>query len=176
MRRYGSGIQITPTGWLGLAWVYSGILWLIPLWLGWTAGNLELVGLAFLRMVATLSVGVAICANERWGWATALVLAGSYTVLSIAVLGVILFALLTHPDALSWQPVLGGLTAAQSRPLLVGAAVVVGACLGAIVLLWRARSGYDVPPRRVYSTLVRFGLGPAMGILLIDGALLLSWS
>ena len=57
-----------------------------------------------------------------------------------------------------------------------GAAVVLGACLGAIVLLWRTRSGYDVPPHRVYSTLVRFGLGPAMGILLIDGALLLSWS
>jgi hypothetical protein len=175
MPRYTSSSQITPSNWLGLAWVYSAVLWIVPIWIGWSGENGELAVLAVLRMLATVALGVGICGNERWGWAAALALAGAYIVLSVSLLAVIGAALGSRPDgALSWQPVLWGLTAAHSSQLAALAGLVTAVSGVAVGLLWRARSGFDVPPRQVYGAIVRFGLGPAICILALDGGMLLT--
>ncbi|MGV3722342.1 MAG: hypothetical protein ACO1SX_15655 [Actinomycetota bacterium] len=176
MPRFTSSSQITPTNWLGLAWVYSAVLWMAPIWIGWSGGNGELAVLAVLRMLATVALGVGICGNERWGWAAALALAGAYVVLSASLLAVIGAALASRPEgALSWQPVLWGLTAGHSGQLAGMAGLVTAISGVAAALLWRARSGFDVPPRQFYGAIVRFGLGPALCILALDGGMLLTW-
>lgn len=176
MPRYTSSSQITPTNWLGLAWVYSAVLWVIPIWLGWSGGNGELAMLAVLRMLATVALGVGICGNERWGWAAALALAVAYVVLSVSLSVVVVAALASRPEgALSWQPVLWGLTAGPCRQLASLAGLVTAISVFAVWLLWRAQSGFDVPDRQVYGAIVRFGLIPALSILALDAGILLTW-
>lgn len=176
MPRHHSNSQISPTNWLGLAGVYSAAFWAIPVWLGWSGGNGEAAALAFLRMLATVALGVGICGNERWAWATAMALAGAYIVLGVSLCLLIAAALASRPEgALSWQPVLWGLTAASCQLLaaLLGLASLISGATG--WLLWRAQSGFDVPNRQVYGSIVRFGLGPALTVMALDGGLLLMW-
>jgi len=176
MPRFSSSSQFTPSNWLGLAWVYSALLWLVPVWIGVSAGNLELAGLALVRLLATVAMGIGVCGDERWGWASALALSFAYLLLG-STLGILMVgALSSRPEgALSWQPVIWGLLAEECLRLTVAAFMIAGAAAGAIWLLWRSQSRFDVPGRQVYGTIVRSGLGPALGILMLDAALLLTW-
>lgn len=176
MPRFSSSSQLTPSNWLGLVWVYSALLWLVPIWIGLSTGNLEFAGLAVVRLFATVALGIGVCGDERWGWASAVALSVAYLLLGSALGILMIGALASRPEgALSWQPVIWGLLADACMRLAMAAVVVAGAAAGAIWLLWRSQSGFDVPRRQVYGTIVRFGLGPALGILMLDAALLLAW-
>ena len=175
MRR--PGTRISFTGWLGLAWVYSGTLWLWGTWAGWYAGAGELALLAFVRAVATVAVGVALCGSERWGWSVALSLCAMHTVLGIGVLTACLWALTARPaGVLSWQAVLWGLTSGESVRLAVAAGVAAAVSIGSAVLLWRDQATFDVPRGRAYGTLVRAGLLPSLLVVLADSLLWVGWS
>jgi hypothetical protein len=176
MRRYGSGFQITPAGWLGLVWVYSGVVWLFAVWNAWTMGDVALLALAFLRMLITVAAGIAICAGERWGWGTGFALSLAYGGASGVLLSTATGALLLRPnDALSWQPILWGLTSWQCLQLAGFAAVLLAACVGCGLLLWRGRTGFEVPLGRTYSTVVRAGLVPGLVFILLDLGMLFRW-
>lgn len=177
MRRYGTGLQLAPAAWLGLVWVYSGALWLVPVWLGWNEGRGELALLAFVRSMATVGIGVAICGTERWGWAVAVILGAIYAVFGAGVAAWVGTALAQRPaGSLSWQPVLWGLTSAQCVRLLQVSAAVAVAGLGTALPLWRARAHFDVPAGKLYSTLVSYGLVTTLLVLLLDGLQLLGWT
>jgi len=177
MRRIGFGVHGTPAAGLGLVWVYSGALWLVAVWAGWTVGRGELALLAFIRAMATVGIGVAVCGTERWGWAVAVTLGAIYAVFGAGVAALVGTALAQRPPgSLSWQPVLWGLTSAQCIPLLQVAGVVTLAGLLTVVSLWRARAHFDVPVGKLYGTLVSFGVVPALLVLLVDGFLLLGWA
>jgi len=177
MRRIGFGVSGAPAAWLGLVWVYSGALWLVAVWAGWTTGRGELALLAFLRAMAAVGIGVAVCGTERWGWAVAVSLGAIYAVFGAGTAALVGTALAQRPPGfLSWQPVLWGLTSAQCVPLLQAAGGVTLAGLITVIPLWRARSHFDVPVGKLYGTLVSFGVVPTLLVLLLDGLLLLGWA
>lgn len=176
MRRYGSGIHLAPAAWLGLVWVYSGAVWLVPVWLGWTAGRGDLALLAFVRSMATVGIGVAVCGTERWGWAVALTLGAIYAVFGAGLAVWVGTALAQRPPGvLSWQPVLWGLTSSQCARLLQAAGVVTVVGIATAAPLWRARSHFDVPAGKLYGTIVSHGLVTTLLVVLLDGMLILGW-
>jgi hypothetical protein len=175
MRR--SGIRISLTGWLGLAWVYSGALWLWGTWAGWNAGAGELAVLAFVRAAATVAVGVAVCGTEKWGWATGLLLSAIHAALGWGVLAFCVWTLATRPPGtLSWQPALWGLNSAQAIRLALCSGVVAAASTGGTLMLWRDQAAFDVPRGRAYGAIVGNGLAPAILVALVDSLLWFGWS
>jgi hypothetical protein len=177
IRRPGTTASGSPAAWLGLVWVYSGILWLIAMWLGWKGGRGELALLAFCRATATVGIGVAVCGTERWGWAVAVSLSAIYAVFGAGLAALVGTALAQRPPgSLSWQPVLWGLTSAQCIRMLQAAGAVTLAGLITAIPLWRARAHFDVPAGKRYGTLVSFGLVPTLLVLLVDGLLLIGWA
>lgn len=158
---------------LGLAWVYSGALWLLMLpAAAWPLGTMSMV----LRLAATLAVGVGLCAMERWAWAWATSLATVYAGLGLGLGAGISWALAVDASrALSWEPVFFTMnTAACARlaPFCWAGAVAGAANLW---LLWRNQAQFEIPHRRPFSCLVRFGLGPSMLVLAVDASLALGW-
>ncbi|MCC2671802.1 MAG: hypothetical protein K0Q72_4273 [Armatimonadetes bacterium] len=175
MRRPGS--PISPAGWLGLAWVYSGAFWLWLTWAGGNAGAGELIVLAFLRAAATVAVGVAICGTEKWGWATGLVLSSFHAFAGWGVLALGLWALSARPaGSLSWQPVLLGMTSAETTRLVSAAGLVAAASTAGMALLWREQAQFDVVRGRAYGSVVQNGLAPALLVILVDYLLWIGWS
>jgi hypothetical protein len=164
--------------WVGLLWVYSGILWLLGMLAaaqsGWPGGTFALA----LRLGATLAIGVGLCAMERWAWAPAVCLAGFYGCIAAGVAALSTWSLVTAPaSALSWTPLLWGLNRLNCGRLAVFSLVVAVAGAGACSILWRMQTQYDVPHRRGFTLLVRRGLLPTALLLSIDAYLLLGlWS
>lgn len=163
-------------GWLGLAWVYSGVLWLAGLALmvslGWGFGAAAMG----LRLAATLVIGVGLCALERWAWATAFCLAVVYLLLGIALAvtggGTAVWA---YGHALSWMPVFLGLKRDLALQAACGALAAAGVCGGMWSYLWRSQPEFDVPHRRPFTVLVQDGLLPAALVFMIDAYLLAGW-
>lgn len=163
-------------GWLGIAWVYSGVVWLVGLWmmiaLGWGAGA---AGMA-LRLAATLLLGVGLCALERWAWAAALCLAAAYTLfaaaLALAAGGTAFWA---YGHAFSWMPVFLGLKRDLALRVACGACGVAVISGGMWRCLWSFQPEFDVPYRRPFTVLVQHGLLPAALVFLIDAYLLAGW-
>jgi len=162
--------------WLGLAWVWSGALWLLAAYgafqAGWAGGVLLLAG----RMGAAVAVGVGLCARERWAWAAGVCTAALYLVTagSLGLLATGTLATLP-PGTLSWQPVFWGLSSEQAGRAAWAAGGVAGMSLLGFLVLWRSRSLCDIPIRRVFSTLSAFGPWPTLPVALADGFLLYTW-
>jgi hypothetical protein len=161
--------------WVGLAWVYSGAFWLLGLLTaaqsGWPAGTLALA----MRLGGTLAIGVGLCAVERWAWAPALCLTGFYACVGLVVAGITAWAALFPPaGTLSWTPVLWGMPVDQCVRVCVLCAALFLLCAAVAGVLWHGRSQYEVPYRRAFTVLVRKGLVPTLGLLLLDGFLVAS--
>lgn len=159
--------------WLGLAWVYSGAFWLMALYGAVTSGWPEGAFAIALRLVATLALGVGLCALERWAWATVVSACAFYTAVGLAAALLAVIKLTAGPPGsnLSWMPVLWGLrasTVASGGWLGIAGGAVAG---GMLLFLWHARPLYDVPPRRAFTCLVRLGLFPAIALAALDGYL-----
>lgn len=162
--------------WLGLLWVYSAAFFLLGTFsandLGWTGG---MVG-ALLRLLATVAVGVGLCAGERWGWGSAVALGSVYSVLAagFAARATWIYAA-PPPGTLSWMPLLWGLNLAGCGRAALFAWGAAALAAGNLWMLWRTQGQFDVPYRRSYSVVLRFGLGPALLIMLLDAYLLWGW-
>src|SRR5688572_19997593 len=136
--------------WVGLLCVYSGAGWLFALiraaGSGWLPGSAALL----ICLGGALAVGVGLCAGERWAWAGATCLAVVYATGAFLLTGWLAWGLATHPEALSWQPVVAGLP----REAALRGAIIAGASAAAAILalrvLWRAQSEFDIPYRRTF--------------------------
>ena len=160
--------------WLGLAWVYSAAFWLLAVFtVPWPIDALPAaMGSMLLRMVATLAIGIGLCATERWGWASTVCIAGPYAVFTTALAGTGSWRLMTLPrTTLSWTPVFWGATASLTGFVVVWSWIAAAVSWAVLSLLWQAREHFDVPARRPFTTLARQGAGPAMLVLLVDGYL-----
>lgn len=170
MRRLEADTPANPPAWLGLLWVYAAVFWL---WLlGRTAfdGEWSAALPVFLRMVATMIIGIGLCAGERWAWAPAVVLAGLYG--AVAALGAVLggVALARLPGGwLSWRAVIGGMNASTTLAAVWLLSSTAAVSAGTFAVLWKRREAYDVATRRVFTPLVHEGIIPALGVLLLDG-------
>jgi hypothetical protein len=163
--------------WLGLVWVYSCAFWLLGLVASAAAGEAGSMMAMGVRLAASVVVGIGLCAAERWAWAQAICL----TILYAAGAGTLAltagWALLNAPlNVLSWKPVFLGLTPAESIRLAWSAAGVAAVSSGIVWLLWRAQLQFDVPYRRPYATLLRYGPWSLIPILGADLYLLYHWS
>lgn len=170
---YGPG---AAASWIGLVYVYSGLIWLWALWsaLRGEAGGPALV--LALRLSATVGVGIGVCAAERWGWASMCCHLSIHGLGSLVIAAVSGWALLTRPpNILSWQPVLYGLVSADVVRLFLGAIGVMLAAGGALSVLWRSQGHFDVPHRRSYSVLMQYGFAPSILFAALDLLLLYGW-
>lgn len=176
MKRPATSRGYPITAWVGLLWVY-GAAWFVFAAvqannLGWPAG----IAAALLRLAATLAIGVGLCATERWAWGPAVSLSGFYTVLAAALaVRATAFVAAPPPGTLSWMPVFLGLNLAgcgRAAFYAWGAALL---SLGTLVVLWRTQPQFDIPFRRAYSVMVRFGLAPALLVIALDAYLLWGW-
>ena len=162
--------------WIGLLYVYSGLIWL---WALWSAIRADAGGPAFvlgLRLAVTVAVGVGVCATERWGWAAMCCHLAIHAVGALLIAVVSGWALATRPpNILSWQPVLYGLVSADTLRLLTGSVAVVLAAGAALRVLWPAQTHFDVPYRRPYSVLLQFGFTPSILLAALDLLLLYGW-
>jgi hypothetical protein len=163
-------------GWWGLGWVYSGALWLVALAVvaahGWALAALAIV----LRLAVTLTLGIGLCAMERWGWASIVGAAALYVALAGAAAARAAWTLLTlPPGTLSWQPVFFGLPRGACASLL-GWALAVAAIAGVgLRLMWGIRGHFDVPDRRAFTVLLQEGAWPAVLLAVLDSFLLYGW-
>lgn len=161
---------------LGLAWVYSGALWLLLLALLAQGGYFLAAGGVCLRLVATLAVGVGLCGTERWAWAMAVCMAAFYLALGLAVgTGAAQALVLLPPGTLSWKPVFLGLNTDDTVRLLVGAGLAALVSGTNLALLWRTQAHFDIPHRRSFTVLLRDGLWPALLVILVDLYLFFGW-
>lgn len=162
--------------WLGLAWVWSGVFWLLGVLSlagrGWLFGAIAMA----VRLVATLVLGVGLCATERWAWAGAVCLTALHAALGGGLAAWATHALVTLPPGVyPWRPLFLGLSAYQLSRILYLLWLAPAAAAGILLLLWRYQAQYDVPFRRAFTLLVRRGLGPATLVLLLDLYLLAGW-
>lgn len=162
--------------WLGLAYVYSGVVWLWAFWVAAREGSGSLAALLAFRLAGTLGLGVGLCAAERWAWAAMTVhlaihgVAGTLLALSSA------WALATRPaNVLSWQPVFFGMNSAGTLRVLGSAACLALAAAAGLTVLWRAQAHFDIPHRRPFTFLTRLGFLPALLLAGLDGVLLFGW-
>jgi len=172
---FGTGRYPAAT-YLGLLWVYGAAGCLLA---AFAAGGLEWTGgviAVMVRMAATVAVGVGLCAAERWAWGPAVALSGLYSLAAAGLASRATWILVAPPaGTLSWMPVFWGLNLAGcARVAFVGwiAAAIAGANLW---LLWRAQGHFDIPYRRPYSVMLRFGLAPTLLIIALDTYLLRGW-
>jgi hypothetical protein len=170
MRKLEADSAANPPAWLGLLWVYAAVFWL---WLlGKTAINGDFAAAlpVLLRMVATMAVGVGLCAGERWAWAPAVVLAGLYGAIAALAAGIGLVALVRLPGGwLSWRSVIAGMNASTTFTAIWLLTSTAAICGGTLSVLWKRREAYDVASRRSFTPLVHEGIIPALGVLLLDG-------
>jgi hypothetical protein len=162
--------------WLGLFWVYAAALWLWWVFAAFGEGWLAGASLAGLRLVATLALGIGLCAAERWAWAWAVSLAALYALLTSGGLVAASLALWQSPaDALSWTPILGPLNTRETSSLgLSCGGLLALSCLNLWVLT-RTGERFNVARHRVFHVLQRWGLVPALSMLLVDGLLFSGW-
>src|SRR5687768_12719372 len=151
MPRLEAETSANPPAWLGLLWVYAAVFWL---WLlGRTAlnGDFSSALPVMLRMVATMAIGVGLCAGERWAWAPAVVLAGLYGALAGAGAFIGAVALARLPGGwLSWRSVLGGMNASTTFAAIWMLTSTAAVCGGTLSVLWKRREAYDVASRRSF--------------------------
>lgn len=170
---YGPG---AAAGWIGLIYVYSGLVWL---WALWSAIRGEAGGPAFvlgLRLAATVGVGIGVCATERWGWAAMCCHLAIHAVGSLLIAIASGWALATRPpNILSWQPVLYGLVSADTLRLFLASVLVAVAAAGALRILWFSQAHFDIPYRRPFSMLLQFGFTPSILLAALDLLLLYGW-
>src|SRR5688572_2347927 len=127
-----------PLRWLGLIWVYTGVVWLFAL-LGAVSQGRYPGSIAYaVRLAAALGVGVGLCAAERWGWATAVCQAGFYSVVGTALAAASGWAWITAPPGtLTWRPIFFGLTIDSCFQLSIHALLLSGVSAAVLALLWR---------------------------------------
>jgi hypothetical protein len=166
---------LPKAAWLGLAWVYSGLLWLLGLlfmvsW-GWPAGALTMAA----RLAATLALGVGLAATERWAWAGAVCLAAFYAALGLGAAAGGAWLLVSAGSVAPWTPLFLGFTAEMCRRAawIGGAAAVAGAV--SIRLLWQDQAEFNVPRRRPFTTLLQEGVWVALLVAMVDAFLIYGW-
>jgi hypothetical protein len=165
-----------PVVWVGLIWVYSGVCWLLGLFAasqaGWPEGVLALA----VRLAAALAVGVGLCALERWAWGPAVCIAGMYAALGGVLAVSAFYTLLTlPPTALSWMPVFWGLRRGTTLDLGLAALLCAAAGAASLAVLWRAKEQFEVPYRRSFTVMLRYGLAPTLAVLSADAYLVATW-
>jgi hypothetical protein len=170
MRKLEADSAAVPPAWLGLLWVYAAVFWLWLLARTGIHGDWAAALPVFLRMAATMAIGIGLCAGERWAWAPAVVLAGMYGVLAGlgAALGLVAVARLPG-GWLSWRAVIGGMNAQTTFAAIWLMTSTAAVCAGTLSVLWKRREAYDVASRRAFTPLVHEGIIPALGVLLLDG-------
>ncbi|HTE20890.1 MAG TPA: hypothetical protein VK689_21200 [Armatimonadota bacterium] len=163
------------TPWLGLAWVYSGVFWLLCLFAtaGWS--DRGVAASVAVRLAGTLAFGIGVCATERWAWAGVVCLAGFHLAAATVLATLAGVALLTAPPTtLSWTPLFLGYTVEGCRRIVVFAGVAAVMAAANIGILWRAQAQFDVPHRRPFTVLVRHGVWTCIPVLAADLYLLYS--
>lgn len=170
MPRLEAETSANPPAWLGLLWVYAAVFWLWLLARTAMTGEFAAALPVFLRMVATMAIGIGLCAGERWAWAPAVVLAGMYGALAAIGAALALIALARLPGGwLSWRTVIGGMNAQTTFAAIWMMSSTAAVCAGTLNVLWKRREAYDVASRRSFTPLVHEGIIPALGVLLLDG-------
>jgi len=162
--------------WLGVCWIYSAVFWLWAVHGAYLAGWGEGLVANLVRLALTLALGIGLCATERWAWAGVVSVAFVYGALATLVAVAASWTLATpSPTTLSWMPVFFGLNTAECRRVCTAAWAT--AALSALVLwlLWSAQEHCDIPHRRPFRALLRFGWGPAVGLMAADGYLIYDW-
>lgn len=168
-RRFLERARKSAVAWLGLAWVYSGALWLLAAFWIARSGDPAVSIAGVLRLGATLVIGAALCAGERWAWAVAMCLCVAEGVLLTPLALLAGRAWLGAPGPLPpWQPVFLGLNASSTLGLAAGGLAAALASAVGLVVLWRAQGQFDVPYRRPFTTLTRLGSAPALAVLALD--------
>jgi hypothetical protein len=162
--------------WLGLAWVYSSVLWLAAAFLLFSHGAPGVGLVAGSRLVVTLALGIGLCAGECWAWAPAVSLAVFYGFCGGSLAAIVACTLLTlPPGTLSWMPVFLGLTPGPALRLGAAGALVALVSLGTFRALWTAQPHFDVPHRRPFTTLLQSGFATALLVAMLDALLLNAW-
>ena len=168
--------SISGIGWLSLGYLYSGAAWMVAAVVFLLLGAGVGAGFAVARLAVTLWLGVGLCAQERWAWASVVCQAALVLLFSAsaALLAAVTLATLPH-GSLSWQPILLGLR--RDSVILVGtlgtALAAVGG--GVLTMLWREQGQFNVPYRRAFVTLTELGAAPALLAILLDAYLVWGW-
>ena len=166
----------SPGGILGLLWVWSAPLWLLAAMVAWWSEWYLGAGVLLLRLILTMVLGVGLCAGEIWAWAEGFCLAILHlSATGILFLGALATLLFLPAGTLSWKPVFFGLTTGRCLDVAIAAGIISAASVLTALLLWRSQSQFDLPYRRPFTTLVRLGLLPALGMFVLDALLLLAW-
>jgi len=176
MASYPRANRISLIGWLSLLWVWSSLGWLVVGLAVWSDQALAVSAVIALRLLFHLAVGVGLCAGERWGWAWAVCacVLGTLTAGAVAVTSATAW-LLVPADALSWKPVYLGLVPAQVIPVALGSLLTTVVCGLILCLLLREQRQFEIPHRRSFTLLLRYGLAPSLLAWIGDGFLLACW-
>ena len=162
--------------WLGLAWVWANFPWLVVTMVQFGTGETAAGVRSALHLLISLATGIGLCAGERRGWAAAVCISVLYAVACVSAACAAAWQLMNLPTGvLSWEPLLFGMNL-RGWNLTVGWGSLLGiVAMGIAGLLWSQRDHFDVPERRSFTTLARFGLVPATVQGLIDLWMALEW-
>jgi len=173
LRSLAFGRRGSAAAWLGLAWVLSNVPLAFGLLTIAAAGWIGGAAAGAVRLAGMLAIGIGLCAGERWAWAMGVCASLYYLVAAAAGCCVIGWAAATvSPTAPPWVPLVFGLNRGQCRLAVLAAVAGIVLALACLAILLPAREDYDVRFRRVYVTMLTYGVVPGALVVAIDAYLL----